>query len=112
MDAGCGTGHESMRMAEFGATVTGIDFSEKSIMIARERNPSGSFFVMDCRKIDREIVRFDGIVSIALLVHIEESDIPLVLEGFRDVIKPQGYLLIAFVEGEGLGRMEPFRGRR
>ena len=46
LDLGCGTGHEAKRMHALGAVVTGIDFSSRSIAIARERTPECTFLEM------------------------------------------------------------------
>jgi 2-polyprenyl-3-methyl-5-hydroxy-6-metoxy-1,4-benzoquinol methylase len=43
LDAGCGAGYESMRLACLGAEVVGIDISEESINIARIKNPKCHF---------------------------------------------------------------------
>lgn len=104
LDAGCGAGYESKRLHGLGAEVVGVDFSEVSIKIARERTPECRFEVMDCRELDADVLgAFDGIISIALLVHMQTPELPAVFAGFRRVIKPGGYLFIAFVEGDGYG---------
>jgi 2-polyprenyl-3-methyl-5-hydroxy-6-metoxy-1,4-benzoquinol methylase len=42
LDAGCGTGNFSVYLAKNGYTVTGVDYSEKALTIARKtmRSPS------------------------------------------------------------------------
>lgn len=47
LDLCCGAGYESMRMQRLDANVTGLDFSEKSILIAKERNPNIRFVFED-----------------------------------------------------------------
>jgi len=101
LDAGCGAGYESMRLTRLGAEVTGIDISEESIGIARAKNPDSRFEVMDCKHLDESLGIFDGIVAFALIVHIEDSELHIVFDNLRKVIKPSGFLLVAFVEGDG-----------
>jgi len=101
LDAGCGAGYESMRLSNLGANVVGIDISEESIKIAHSRNPNGRFEVMDCKQLNSELGIFDGIVSIALLVHIEDSDLQVIFDNLKKRIKPTGFLFLAFVEGDG-----------
>lgn len=108
LDAGCGAGYVSMRLSKLGATVMGIDFSEESILIAKEKNPSCTFKVMDCRKVDYALGQFDGIVAIALLVHMRDEELALVLNGFRKVTHENGYILVAFVYGEGLSEKRSY----
>lgn len=101
LDAGCGAGYESMRLANLGADVTGIDISEKCIEIARLRNPDCCFELMDCKKLDKNLGLFNGIACIALIVHIQDCDLKLIFDNFKEVIKSEGFLFVAFAEGDG-----------
>ena len=42
LDIGCGTGRLSRFLAERGAVVTGIDFSERAIALAKSKDPTGT----------------------------------------------------------------------
>lgn len=108
LDAGCGAGYESMRLSHLGAEVVGVDISEESIKIAKIKNPNCRFDLMDCRQLDDSIGIFDGIAAIALLVHIEDCDLHIVFENFNRVVKPLGYLFIAFVEGDGFNEKRSY----
>ena len=48
LDAGCGTGYLSKKLHDRGARVTGIDFSERMIEIARAHHPAIDFRVDSC----------------------------------------------------------------
>ena len=48
LDAGCGTGYLSKKLHDRGARVTGIDFSERMIEIARAHHPALDFRVDSC----------------------------------------------------------------
>ena len=48
LDAGCGTGYLSKKLWDHGACVTGIDFSERMIAIARAQHPEMDFRVDSC----------------------------------------------------------------
>ena len=100
LDAGCGAGYESMRLFQLGAEVVGVDISEKSIELARLKNPNCRFEIMDCTKLDEKLGVFDGIVSIALLVHIEDSKLQSIFNNFKKIIKQTGFLFVAFVGGQ------------
>src|SRR4029453_3415165 len=51
LDAGCGTGYLSKKLHDRGARVTGIDFSESMIEIARAHNPTLDFRVDSCAEL-------------------------------------------------------------
>src|SRR5690554_3530482 len=101
LDFGCGPGHESKRMA-VGARVLGLDFSEKSIEIARERAPECRFEVMDLRRLDSRIGRFDGVFACASLIHINPRELPGVMQNIRGVLKDNGYAAIIVQDGMGV----------
>ena len=48
---GCGTGYLSKKLRDQGARVTGIDFSERMIEIARTQNPDMDFRVDSCSEL-------------------------------------------------------------
>ena len=86
LDLGCGAGYESMRLKQLGADVTGIDYSEEPIKIARLKNPGCRFEIMDFREIDDSIGCFDGIVAIASLIHITDDELVLVFQNIKRVL--------------------------
>lgn len=102
LDLGCGTGHESMRISETGATVVGIDYSEKSINIARKRARKCQFEVVDFRNLDSSLGKFEGVFACASLIHINNEQFPRVLKNIKNVIKKDGYVALIILEGEGI----------
>ena len=101
LDMGCGAGYHSMTLNSLGANVTGIDFSEKAIQIAREKNPGCHFEIMDFRNIGRDLGCFDGIISIAAFIHIPGDDLSVIFKQIKSVLKRNGYLLPVINEGSG-----------
>jgi 2-polyprenyl-3-methyl-5-hydroxy-6-metoxy-1,4-benzoquinol methylase len=108
LDAGCGAGYESMRLASLGAEVVGIDISDESVKIARAKNPDCRFEVMDCKNIDKSLCIFDGVIALALIVHIDDRDLKIIFDNFQKIIKPCGFLFVAFVEGDGFCEKRSF----
>jgi 2-polyprenyl-3-methyl-5-hydroxy-6-metoxy-1,4-benzoquinol methylase len=102
LDMGCGAGYESMRLHKLGARVTGIDYSDEPIRIARERNPECQFEVMDFREIDQSLGVFDGIVAVASIIHIRDEELNIVFSNMKKVIRPEGLVMIVVVEGQGI----------
>jgi len=101
LDAGCGTGCESMRLANLGAEVVGIDISEESIKIARTKNPNCRFELMNLKQSYDSIGVFDGIVSLGVVLHFEDCDLKLIFDNFYKSLKPEEFLFLAFVGGDG-----------
>ena len=102
LDLGCGAGYESMRLKRLGANVTGVDYAEEAVKIAREKNPDCRFELMDFRELDHSLGLFDGIVALASLIHIAEHELEPVFNGMRKVLKDNGYLMLIVIEGEGI----------
>ena len=109
LDAGCGTGCESMRLSNLGADVVGIDLSEESIKIARTRNPNCRFDLMDLKQLESSIGVFDGIVSLGVIIHIEDCDLHMAFDNFVKFTKPKGFLFLGFVEGDGFCERRSYR---
>jgi len=102
LDLGCGPGHESMRLASFGADVIGVDFSKECIGIARNRCPQCQFDVLDFRYLDLRYGKFDGVFACASLIHIEPKILPDVLQRIKNVLSDNGYLVMMIQDGEGI----------
>jgi ubiquinone/menaquinone biosynthesis C-methylase UbiE len=95
LDAGCGTGYLSRKLADKGALVTGIDFSEKMIEIALAKNPQIDFREDSCselRTIDDEL--YDLVVSNYVLM--DTPDLRETMEAFSRVLKTGGMAILIF----------------
>lgn len=102
LDLGCGSGYESLRLSSLGADVVGLDYSEESIRIARERCPAIQFIVQDFRYLNTSIGSFDGIFACASLIHNEKKELPIIFEGLRKILKPNGYIMVVIRDGSGV----------
>lgn len=98
LDAGCGEGFLSRLMAERGAQVTGIDFSQEMLKIARQRTPPE--LKIDYRHLNLERMNpvgessFDRIVSLLALQDV--PDYQAALGELYRVLKPGGGVYLAF----------------
>src|SRR3954451_23475115 len=64
LDAGCGTGYLSGKLRDRGAYVTGVDFAERMIEIARADHPGIDFRVDSCTELATcEGGQFDLVVA-------------------------------------------------
>ena len=101
LDLCCGAGYESMRMKKLGADVTGLDFSEESIRIAKERNSDIEFVVEDMLNDYSYVGKFDGCAVIAGLVHLPNEKLSEAFEQIYKVLNDDGFLFIAVSDGIG-----------
>ncbi len=101
LDLCCGAGYESMRLQRLGANVTGIDFSEKSIFIAKERNTNIRFVVEDMLNDYSYLGKFNGCVVIAGLVHLPDEKLARAFDMINKVLSDNGFLFIAVKDGTG-----------
>jgi SAM-dependent methyltransferase len=90
-----------MRMKKLGADVVGLDFSEESIKIAREKNSGISFVVEDMLNDYSYLGKFDGCVVIAGLVHLPNEKLYKAFEKIDNALNDNGFLFIVVKEGSG-----------
>jgi ubiquinone/menaquinone biosynthesis C-methylase UbiE len=96
LDAGCGAGYCSLRLAEHAARVVGVDLSARMIALAKSRQAEASagnaeFLVADLRRLPFRNHSFDFVVSRNVL-HLTpmETAAPELCR----VIRPRGRLLV------------------
>ena len=103
LDAGCGTGNFSLKMAALGATVEGVDLSAPMIGYAKEKAQASSyadqlhFQVGDLYDLPFADESFDAVLSMAAFEFINEDR--RALEEFMRVVKPGGRVLIGTITG-------------
>lgn len=91
---GCGTGEETMLVETFGATdITGIDLSEVSINLAKERYPKYKFYIGDMHQLSFADKTFDFVYS-SLALHYSDSPEIVYKEVYR-VLKQNGQFLFS-----------------
>ena len=99
LDAGCGTGYLSRKLADCGAVVTGIDLSENMIAIAQKRSEQSDrqidFYVDNCSKLDKLAeVYFDLVIANYVLMDV--PDLEGALNAFNRVLKLNGNAVLVF----------------
>jgi ubiquinone/menaquinone biosynthesis C-methylase UbiE len=102
LDVGCGTGNFSIKLAQQGCKVTGIDISDEMLDIARgkakELNLDIEFYNMDVYKLQLEEGSFDAAFSMAAFEFIEK---PLAaLDEMMRVVKAGGQVFIGTISGD------------
>lgn len=97
LDAGCGTGWQSLKFAKANPQVqiTGIDISPKSIELAKQRFQyhgikTGNFFSSSIENLSQLELKFDYINCDQVLFFL--PDVVLALKSLKSVLKPTGII--------------------
>ena len=106
LDAGCGTGRDSKAFLEMGYSVDAFDASEEMCRIAEINTgiPVKKQTFEDFCEEDK----YDGIWACASLLHVNEKELPDILERMKKALKIDGVMYLSFKYGEG----EHIRGER
>ena len=101
LDLGCGTGEPIARwfLAE-GFKVTGVDFSDAMLAIARDRWPNGDWRVADMRNLDLG-TEFDGLIAWNSFFHLTQDEQRACLPRLAAHVKPGGSLMVTVGWGAG-----------
>jgi SAM-dependent methyltransferase len=111
LDLGCGpAGHIGRGLADRGLRVTGVDFSERSIEVARAANPEMTFVVGDIRALPFEDGSVAGITAFYCMIYGTGDDVLRALAECRRVLEPGGRLLAAVHGGVGVEHTDEFEG--
>ncbi len=94
LDAGCGAGIPISQMLSERFQVTGVDFSEAQIELAKKNVPNATFLCEDMTKLDFPENTFDGITSYYAIIHIPREEHQGLLTNFYKMLKPGGFALL------------------
>ncbi len=94
LDAGCGAGIPISQILSEHFQVTGVDFSEAQIELAKSHVPKGTFVCQDMTKLDFPDETFDGICSYYAIIHIPREEHQTLLANFYRMLKPSGVALL------------------
>lgn len=98
LDAGCGSGRDSLAFLKMGYQVVSIDASAE--MVNATTNLTGQEarqLTFDALDFDSE---FDGIWACASLLHVARRDLGSVLARLTKALKPTGVLYLSFKQGD------------
>lgn len=99
LDAGCGSGRDSLYFHTEGFSVTAFDLSEQLVGLARQHT---SLPVQQCAFTHFESsTQYDGIWACASLLHVPLFELPETMDYLSSYLKPQGVFYCSFKYGEG-----------
>jgi SAM-dependent methyltransferase len=108
LDFGCGPGRDLMAFKDMGHEVIGLDGAERFVEIARSFSGC-EVWHQDFLRLELPESFFDGIFANASLFHIPSQELPRVLKGLRQTLKPQGVLFSSNPRGDN---QEGWNGKR
>lgn len=113
LDAGCGAGIPVAKILSEQFDVTGVDFSEKQVELAKRNVPDATFICQDMTQLDFPAQTFDGVCSFYAIIHIPREEHYALLQNFYHMLKPGGLALLCLGADDLLDDMEEdFHGKR
>jgi SAM-dependent methyltransferase len=100
LDVGCGPGRTAGFLRALGVDIAGLDLSPEFLAIARAENPGVRFDEGSMLALPHAPATFAGLLANYSLIHITDEALPEVLAGFHRVLRPGGYLWLAFQVGD------------
>ncbi|NCA11440.1 class I SAM-dependent methyltransferase [bacterium] len=98
LDAGCGTGDLALWLAERGCTVTGVDFLEQPLAVARskaaERGLAANFLQIDARAIGEIPERFDSVTDCGLFHTFDDEGRAAYVAALEKLLEPEARLFV------------------
>ena len=94
LDAGCGAGIPISKILAEHFDVTGVDFSEAQIELAKQNVPNAKFICEDMTALNFSDATFDGICSYYAIIHIPREEHQSLLVNFHRMLKTGGMVLL------------------
>lgn len=99
-DLGCGPGRLTGYVASLGLDVFGVDLSPAMIEVARRAHPHLRFEVGSLAALDLADGSLAGALAWYSLIHTPPEELPVLAKELARVLRPGGWLLIAFQVGD------------
>ncbi len=93
IDVGCGEGRFSRMLADRGAQVTGIDFTDEMVRTARDRDTRGAYVRGSAEDLPFRDASFDLVISYVMLIDV--VGYRAAIAEMARMLKPGGQLVVA-----------------
>ncbi len=95
IDLGCGAAIPVTRfLSDKGFKMTGMDFSEGMLKLARRNVPNARFIKMDIAGMKLKPNSFDGAVSFYAIIHVQRKSHSKIYRSLHKIIKNEGIILV------------------
>lgn len=104
LDVACGTGRHAREFAALGFDVTGVDYNEELLAVARERSPGISFHRGDMRALPDPAEPYDVVTCLfdSIGYPLEDEPIVAALRSLARQLAPDGVLVFEFLHAPAL----------
>jgi ubiquinone/menaquinone biosynthesis C-methylase UbiE len=100
LDAGCGSGYPVTPILSQSFRVTGVDFSNEQIRLARTNLPDSSFVCADISQMPFKNDAFDALCSYYAIIHVPRKEHSRLLRDFHRILKKNGLALLCMGAGD------------
>lgn len=102
LDIGCGPGNVTKYLLAKlpDLKIDGIDMAPNMVELAKANNPTASFEIMDCRKIDKLPGKYDGIICGFCMPYLSKTDCAKLIKDCSQLLRIGGILYFSAIEGD------------
>ncbi|MEU8620543.1 class I SAM-dependent methyltransferase [Streptomyces sp. NPDC048623] len=108
-DVGCGPGHLTAMLAEWGLDASGFDLSPGMVAHARRAHPDLRFEEARMEALPVGDAALGGVLSHYSMIHTPPGELPALLSEQVRVLAPGGLLLVSFFGTDGSDGPDPVR---
>ena len=100
LDLGCGAGdtakivHDMLVNEGLEVELVGVDINEKNLQVAQEKNPQGSFHLLDMTMVQKDLADFDLVLCNFVLLENRYPEMLKILQSIHAVLSRQGIAIV------------------
>jgi len=94
LELGCGAGIPTTQQLAQRFSVTGVDISEQSILLAQKNVPTARFIKSDMSELSFPAESFDAVAAFYSIIHVPRAEHRSLLESILTWLRPNGLLVV------------------